>query len=159
MLDKRTRAHVEANWKGWREDQTSTYNERIVKCIDRALEDLTLIAKKLPEELLAKTLTPKRLRPFFSALLMPQHDGKQYQDAATDRPAGPQQRRLEIATLMMNLGTAKCLESVPEPYELIMQESALTLMLALTHQVTGRRDLTVDDLFERIQEPSQEKER
>jgi len=54
--------------KGYTAEVKSAYNRRIVEYAKKGIEDLTLLAKKLPEDLQAKIFNEDTLRPLISSL-------------------------------------------------------------------------------------------
>jgi len=108
---------------------------RIRERLKWALDDLVFATKTLPEDQLKQVLTEEVLDPFFSGLLLPKYsrrldpDGKQYRET--------QKRRFEIAALMMQKGTTKCLEREVVAHFKETQAKAVDLMTILGYAAIG----------------------
>ncbi|MGD0177826.1 MAG: hypothetical protein ABSC50_13485 [Candidatus Bathyarchaeia archaeon] len=76
MLSKEMSEHLESNWAGVRNETKTVYVSRIKANARQALEDLTLIAEKLPEKHIAGIFTGETVVPFLKALVRmgPQFD-------------------------------------------------------------------------------------
>jgi len=63
--------------KGYTAEARSTYNRRIVEYAKKGIEDLALLADKLPEEIQAQIFNPETLRPLIEKVFtMPKIEAK-----------------------------------------------------------------------------------
>ena len=63
--------------KGYTAEARSTYNRRIIEYAKKGIEDLALLADKLPEELQAQIFNPEILRPLIEKVFtMPKIEAK-----------------------------------------------------------------------------------
>lgn len=136
MLTKEMRKHVESNWNSIPEEDLKTYLFRLRSQIKQALKDLALVTEKLPEDQLEQVLTAETLDPFFSALLLPEYD--------RGRDKETQQRRFEIAALMMQKGIVKCLEREQPPHLEPIRHDATILIHILSSVATGEGGASLD---------------
>jgi hypothetical protein len=136
LLTPKVRKHIEQDWKRIPPEEVKTYLYRLRLRAKQTLKDLTLIAEKLPEDQLRQVLTAESLDPFFSALLLPRYE--------RERDGETQRRRFEIAALMMEKGTIKCLERVQEPFQDRTLHDAVDLIQILNYATIGDAGASLD---------------
>lgn len=85
----------------------SEYNKRIVEYASKGLEDLTLLAQKLPEEQQAKVFNKETLQPLFKAIFrleIPAKDHQEYLEIkSSEEMVKKRKRLLRLCDLILNL--------------------------------------------------------
>ena len=130
ILTKKTRKHAsDWDWRGVKDKNSALYDLR--RSIARGIEDLTFLAKTLPEDQLTQVFNVLKLQDFVEALLS---QGKG-QRPLTDAEGIDRQSR--IAALFMWRGMEFLLDRVPQMYFEERMTQAIRLRRILTYEALG----------------------
>jgi hypothetical protein len=125
------RAHIEKGWNGVQDDVKKVYLDRIMRATAEDLDDLTFLAKKLPEDKLNRIFNVETLVPFLKALLPSDQKNKT-------------RRQYEVAAALMKIGIDTCLKKVPKVYLNERMRQAVELRRLLTYECLGSEDAIRD---------------
>ena len=92
--------------KGYTAEARSTYNRRIVEYARKGIEDLALLAEKLPEELQAQIFNEKTLQPLIQKIFtMPKIEAKSKEEYEKKRESLEEKRKriIRLSYLTLNI--------------------------------------------------------
>ena len=118
-LDKRTRKHVEANWRSVSPKNRSERRAALRHQSVTELLDLALYAEREPEDQLAQVFTPTAVRPLIRALI-----GEGCEEITS--------RHYEIAKVMLDFATKRLQQLIQEDYRQFVIPSLNNLTTLLT---------------------------